>query len=81
MSGVKSRRLSYPPRVLTLPSVTDFPGSIAFVQTSLWLTDLDQAFSGLGAVRPKPIPGRLFSPVILGFPLGSIPSYPEIVIR
>jgi len=66
--------------VLILPSVTAFLGFIAFVQTSSWLTDLDQPFPGLGALRPEPMPGRLFSLFIRGFLLGSVPSSPEIVI-
>ncbi len=76
----EASRLSYPAYVLTIPSVTDFSGFIAFVQTSLWPTDLDQPLQGLVALRPKPAPGRLFSRFVLGFPLGSVPSGPEIVI-
>ena len=81
LSGVKPRWLSYPSRFLPLPSVTDFSGFIAFVQTSSWFTDLDQPLPGLGVLRPKPMPGRLFPRFMLGFPLGSIPSGAEIVIR
>ncbi len=66
--------------VLILPSVTDFPGLSAFVQTSWWLTDLEQPIPGLGERGPKPMPGRLFSRFMLGFPLGSVPSSPENVI-